>query len=148
MARFLLMLFACLLAVPLTACETAVDRCAKAAKPTECVKVAEAGGDIDDYLLYGMAGYMLSSSLNGGQRQTVIVPDPSYRGYRRPIPSYQASRDYVRSQIVTTTTTKQSPFGGTRSTTTVTRYQPMRTSFGSTGFSSYRSSGFSASRRR
>lgn len=122
MIRGLMMLFACLLAVPLTACESVAQQCAKAANPTECAKVADAGGNVNDYLLYGMAGYMLSSAINGGgQRQAVIVPDPGYRGYRRPIPSYQASRDYVSKRTVTTTTTKRSLFGGTKTTTTTTR---------------------------
>lgn len=127
--KHILALTACLLAIPLAACENAADRCAKAANPVECIKVADAGGSMTDYLTYGMAGYMLSSAINGsGQRQAVIVPDPGYRGYRRPIPSYQASRSYVRSRTVTT----------------VTRYSPSRTSFGS---SVYRSSGFSSRRR-
>lgn len=141
MVRTLLMLLACLLCVPLAACEDAVTRCAQAANPKECVQVANAGGDVTDYLAYGMAGYMLSSAINGsGQRQTVIMADPHYRGYRRPIPSYQASREYVRSRTVTTTTTSK----GYRSTTSVTRYQPSRSSY----VSSYRSSSFSSSRRR
>ncbi|MBG6116778.1 uncharacterized protein YgiB involved in biofilm formation [Sphingobium sp. JAI105] len=135
MVRYLLMLLACLLCIPLAACETAAQRCAQAANPAECIKVADAGGDVNDYLLYGMAGYMLSSAMNGGQRQTVIVPDPHYRGYRRPIPSYQASRDYVRSRTVTTTTTKRGLFGGTKTTTSTARY-------------SYRPSSFRSSFRR
>lgn len=134
MKRGLLMLVACLLAIPLAACESVAGQCAKAANPAECVKVADAGGDVNDYLLYGMAGYMLSSAINGGQRQTVILPDPSYHGYRRPIPSYQASREYMRSKTVTTTTTKRGLFGGSKTTTTVTRYRPSRSSFGSSGF--------------
>lgn len=138
MLRGFLMAMACLLAIPLTACESVAEQCAKAANPTECVKVADAGGDVNDYLLYGMAGYMLSSAMNGGQRQPVIVPDPSYHGYRRPIPSYQASREHMRSKTVTTTTTKRGLFGGSKTTTTVTRYRPFRSSFRSSGFSSRR----------
>lgn len=136
MIRGLMMLFACLLAVPLTACESVAQQCAKAANPTECAKVADAGGNVNDYLLYGMAGYMLSSAINGGgQRQAVIVPDPGYRGYRRPIPSYQASRDYVSKRTVTTTTTKRSLFGGTKTTTARTSWS--RPSYRSS-FRSYR----------
>lgn len=138
MVRYLLMFAACLLAIPLAACESVADQCAKAANPAECAKVAEAGGDVSDYLVAGMAGYMLSSAINGsGQRQAVIVPDPSYRGYRRPIPSYQASRDYVRSRTVTTTTTKRGLLGGTKTTVSTSRYSYRP---------SYRSS--SSSRRR
>lgn len=51
MVRCLMPMLACVLAIPLTACETVADRCAKAANPAECVKVADAGGDINDYLL-------------------------------------------------------------------------------------------------
>ncbi|PZU13804.1 MAG: hypothetical protein DI606_04360 [Sphingobium sp.] len=138
MTRGLLMLAACLLAIPLAACESVAEQCAKAANHAECVKVADAGGDVNDYLLYGMAGYMLSSAMTGGQRQTVIVPDPSYHGYRRPIPSYQASREYMRSKTVTTTTTKGGLFGGSKTTTTVTRYRPFRSSSGSSSFRSRR----------
>ena len=96
------------------------ERCAQSAKPAECLQVADAGGDVGDYLLYGMAGYMLSSALNGnGQRQTVIVQDPSYHGYRRPIPSYVAPRPLAqRSKVTTTTTTtKRGLFGGSKTTT-------------------------------
>lgn len=138
MKRVLLLLVACLLAVPLAACESVADQCAKAANPAECVKVANAGGNVNDYLLYGMAGYMLSTAMNGGQRQTVIVPDPGYQGHRRPIPSYQASRDYMRSRTVTTTTTKRSLFGGSKTTTTVAHYRPFRSSLGSSSFRSRR----------
>lgn len=145
MIRYLMIFAACLMAMPLAACESAAEKCAKAANPAECSKVASAGGNVDDYLLYGMAGYMLSSAINGGQRQTVIMPDPNYRGYRRPIPSYQASRDYVRSRTVTITSTKRSLFGGSTSTTTTTRYRPVRSSFGS---SSFRSSGYRSFRSR
>ncbi|MDX3908889.1 MAG: DUF1190 domain-containing protein [Sphingobium sp.] len=140
MFRYYLMLGLLACSSMLGACQSVQDQCARASNPAECVKVAAAGGDVNDYLLYGMAGYMLSSALNGGQRQTVIVQDPHYRGYRRPIASYAASRDYVRQRTVTTTT-RRSPFGQSTSTTTVSRstYRP----------SSYRSSSssFRSSRR-
>lgn len=126
---------------------TPQEQCASAKNPTECLQVSQAGGDVSDYLLYGMAGYMLSNALNGsGQRQPVIVQDPNYHGYRRPIPSYQASRDYVRKSTTVTTTTKRSIFGGTKTSTTTTSYRasPSRSSWGSSA-SSYRSS-YSSSR--
>ena len=101
--------------------QSAAERCMEASNPKECFQVAEAGGDINDYLLYGMAGYMISSAINGaGKRQPVIIADPHYRGYRRPIPSYQASRNYVRKSTVTKTTTKRSWLGGTKTTTKTT----------------------------
>lgn len=110
--------------VPLAACgPTAAERCASAKNVTECMGVANAGGDVGDYLTYGMAGYMLSSMVNGsGQRQQVIVADPSYRGYRRPISSYQDSVSRMRRSTVTTTTTKRGVFGGTKTTTRTTSW--------------------------
>lgn len=117
----------------LAACGPSVKKqCAQAKNPTECAQVASAGGDVSDYLVYGMAGYMLSSAINGsGQRQSVIVADPSYHGYRRPIPSYQSSRDHVRRSTTTTTTTKRGMFGGTKTTTRTTSWtsRPSRSSF-------------------
>ena len=128
----------------LTACAPSVaDRCAEAKNPVECAQVAQAGGNVSDYLLYGMAGYMLSSAINGaGQRQPVIVADPHYHGYRRPIASYQASRDHVRRTVTSTTTVKRGIFGGTK---TVTRTTSV-TSRPSFSRSTYRSS-FSSRRR-
>lgn len=107
------------------------DQCAKASNPAECAQVAQAGGDVNDYLLYGMAGYMLSSAINGaGQRQPVIIADPNYHGYRRPIPSYAHSRDFVRRSTTTVTTTKRGVFG-TRTTTRTSTFssRPYRSSF-------------------
>ena len=128
----------------LTACGPSIaDRCAEARNPAECAQVAKAGGNVSDYLLYGMAGYMLSSAINGsGKPRPLIVADPHYPGYRRPIPSYQASRDYVRRSVTTTTTTKRGIFGGTR---TVTRTTSV-TSRPGFSRSTYRSS-FSSRRR-
>lgn len=112
---------ACLAAASLSlaACDPSPrEQCAQAKDPAQCLQVASAGGSVSDYLTYGMAGYMLSSAINGsGQRQSVIVADPSYHGVRRPIASYQGSRDYVRQQTVTTTSTKRGLLGGTKTTT-------------------------------
>lgn len=131
-----------------TACgQGAADRCMEAANPKECYQVSQAGGNVSDYLLYGMAGYMLSSAINGsGARQPVIVPNPNYHGYRRPIPSYQASRDYVRKSTVTTTKTKRSWLGGTKTTTKTTTSWSRPSSSRSSWRSS--SSSRSSSRRR
>ena len=124
--RTLIGLFAlCLSLLPLAACgPSSAERCRAASDPTECMQVAGAGGDVSDYLTYGMAGYMLSSAINGaGQRQQVIVADPAWHGARRAIPSYQASRERVRrSTVTTTTTTKRNLFGGTTTKTSVSRY--------------------------
>jgi hypothetical protein len=129
MKKTILLSLAALAAIPLAACSTVEERCASAKDPGECVKVANAGGDINDYLLYGMAGYMLAN--RGGQQ--VIVQNPSYHGPYRTIPSYASSASRMASKTVTTTT-KKSLFGGTKTSTTTT--------YRSSGFggSSYRSS--------
>lgn len=79
------------------------DRCLDAPNPTECRQWRDAGGDVDDYLMYGMAGYMLGSAMSGGRRVIVIKQDPHYRGtrhsLRRPIPSAsQQVSSYERRQ--------------------------------------------------
>ena len=105
MMRSLKFLLVGSLSLVATACGAApVDECLKAKNVLECRQVVEAGGKADDYLLYGMAGYMLGTVMNGGQRQTIIMADPSYHGARRPIASYQPAAA-VRKQTVTTTTT-------------------------------------------
>jgi len=141
--RFLMIPLLCVTAL-LSACGPSVaERCAQAKNPAECAQVASAGGDINDYLLYGMAGYMLSSAINGsGQRQSVIVADPNYHGYRRPIASYAASREHVRRATTTTVTTKRGLFGRTSTTVRTTSY----TSRPSFSRSSYRSSSFRSRR--
>ncbi|WP_267397749.1 MULTISPECIES: hypothetical protein [unclassified Sphingomonas] len=148
MFRRLFLIAACALSLPaIAACGPSPQtRCAEAAKPAECLQVAQAGGDVSDYLTYGMAGYMLSSAINGGgQRQSVIVADPSYHGSRWPIAGYQASPAHVHRGTVTTVSTKRGLFGGTTTTT--------RTSSWSSGSrsspyrSSYRTSSFSSRRR-
>jgi hypothetical protein len=128
----------------LAACGPSVqEQCAQAKNPAECAQVASAGGDVSDYLVYGMAGYMLSSAINGaGQRQPVIVADPGYHGPRRSIASYQASPSRVRRSTTVTTTTRRGPFG-TKTTTRTTSwssrpaYRP----------ASYRSTSYSSSYR-
>lgn len=144
----LMMLLPILAASLLSACgPTVAERCTQAKNPVECQQVASAGGDVQDYLLYGMAGYMLSSAINGsGQRQPVIVADPHYQGHRRVIPSYSASAERVRRSTVTTTTTKRGLFGRTKTVTRTTSYVS-RPSYRSTSYSS-RSSYSSSFRSR
>jgi hypothetical protein len=139
-------------AAMLSACsQQQVDECLQAANPIECAQVREAGGDVSDYLLYGMAGYMLGSAMSGGSKRPVIIQDPNYRGYRRPIASYSNSYRYVTSpsykpysqrvKVTTTTTkTKKSVFGGTKTKTTT---RTTTSSYRSSGSSSFRSSGSS-----
>lgn len=126
-------------AASLSACgPTVQERCASAKDPAECVKVADAGGDVNDYLLYGMAGYMLGS-MNG---RTVIVQDPAYRGYRRPVPSY--ARSYTRAVESKTSSWKQPAQSSYRTTTTVRYSSPSSSAFRSSysSSSSFRSGGF------
>ncbi len=116
------------------------DRCATAAKPDECRHVRSAGGDVNDYLLYGMAGYMLANAVNGsGQRQPVLVPDPDYRGQRRAIASYRASPGFVRRSTTITTTTAR-PANVTSPGRTVTRSVTRSSAMPRYSAPSYRSS--------
>jgi len=122
MMRILLMLGLWLTGLAATACSAApVDQCLKAQNPAECKQVVSAGGNASDYLMYGMAGYMLGQVTNGGQRQTVIMADPSYRGYRQPIASYDPSKVPLGQRMHSFTTTRTSRSGDTVTTTTRTR---------------------------
>lgn len=58
------------------------DECWNAKDPQECRQYVNAGGDSNNYLLYGMAGYMLGRMGNG---QTYLQPAPGYSGYRPPV---------------------------------------------------------------
>lgn len=60
------------------------DPCLESENPAECRKWADAGGDVNDYLLYGMMGYMIGSSMSGGSKHTYIYRDPGYRGAINP----------------------------------------------------------------
>lgn len=131
------------------------DQCAQAGNPQECAQVRDAGGNVSDYLMYGLAGYMLARVMTPSGPQYAIQPDPSYTGYRRPIASYTNSRAYVsrpgfrtyssinrinvssipRTRITTSTVTTKSGMFGRKTTTTTTT---TRSSYG--GSSSYRPS--------
>ncbi|MFC0683076.1 hypothetical protein [Novosphingobium clariflavum] len=79
------------LTVPLAACDT--DRCQTASNPAECRQWSDAGGDIDDYLIGGMAGYAIGRITSGGQQQTYLYRDPGYHGTYRPMHSPIGGRD-------------------------------------------------------
>ncbi|MGW8136837.1 hypothetical protein ACWGNZ_14655 [Sphingomonas zeae] len=117
------LLLAALVAVPLTACgPTAQERCAGAKDQVTCMTVASSGGDVQDYLVGGLAGAALASQLSGGAGRSTVVhhvatPMPSY-DYRR-----AAYRAPVRTKTVTTTT-RRSLFGGGSVTRTTTSYRP------------------------
>lgn len=81
-------LIAVLACIGLAACQAesnnwsaASDPCAGADNPIECRNWADAGGDVNDYLLYGMVGYMIGSSTSGDR---YIYRDPGYRGTYHP----------------------------------------------------------------
>lgn len=68
-----------MLALLLAGCAPSVaERCAGAKDPKECATYANAGGDVNDYLLYGMVGYMIGRGSGG---QTYLYRDPGYRGH-------------------------------------------------------------------
>ena len=122
------LLFAVMVLTALYACSPPASKlCMKAGNPVECMQVVQAGGDADDYLRYGMMGYMLMPSTGG---TPTIAPDPRYRGWRRAVPSYQAA---VRRSSATALPGVRPGYSGYRSV-----------GFGGSGF---RSSGFRAGRR-
>lgn len=57
------------------------DECSNAPNPTECREWSNAGGNVNDYLLYGMVGYMIGRNSTG---DTYIYRDPGYRGSYHP----------------------------------------------------------------
>jgi len=80
----------------LTACGPQMgggDQCAAATNPAECRQYSNAGGDVSQYLLYGMAGYMIGRM---GSGQTYLQPTPNYSGYRPPV-----RHDYYRQNYRT-----------------------------------------------
>lgn len=81
----------------LSAC--AADPCRNAANPGECRAWGDAGGDIEDYLIGGMAGYMLAN--RGGS--TVIVRDERYLGpprtLRPALPSERRQINALRAKV-------------------------------------------------
>lgn len=82
----------------LPAC-SANDPCAQASNPAECRQWTDAGGDINDYLVGGMVGYMLAN--RGGQQ--VIVQNPNYQGsyrqLRRPLLSESAQVRQLKAKV-------------------------------------------------
>lgn len=88
-----------LAAVMLSGCTTDADRCAQASNPAECIKWADAGGDIEDYLVGGLAGYALASVTQGGRQQTVIVQNHSYHGPQRHLRRPLVSKDVQLARL-------------------------------------------------
>lgn len=69
------------------------DECATSENPAECRKWVGAGGDVNDYLVGGMAGFLIGRHMAGGQQQSYIYRDPGYHGAYRPMRSPIGSRD-------------------------------------------------------
>ena len=69
------------------------DKCATASDPSECRQWVGAGGDINDYLVGGMAGFLIGRHMSGGQQQSYIYRDPGYHGAYRPMRSPIGSSD-------------------------------------------------------
>lgn len=87
-----LVLIAAVASLALAGC-TSPDPCLEAEDVAECQAWSDAGGDVSDYLLYGMAGYMIGSSMSGGSKQTYIYRDPSYRGTYRTLRTPIGTKD-------------------------------------------------------
>ncbi len=74
----------------LTACSSNdYNRCETSNNPMECNSWVDAGGDIDDYLVGGMVGYMLAN--RGGYNY--VVRDPYYNGPSRKLHRQLYSQD-------------------------------------------------------
>lgn len=113
-----------LLAVPalaLAACGPSVqEQCAGAKDVVTCETVARSGGDVQDYLVGGLAGAAIASAMTRpAAHPTVIHHAPAY-GYR---PSYRSIRQTAPTKTVTTTT-RRGVFGSRSVTRTTTSYRP------------------------
>jgi len=83
----------------LAACSSQTDQCTDAENPAECRQWTQAGGDVNDYLLYGMIGYAIGSMGSGSDRTTYIYRDPGYSGtYPRTRGTYARTQDQARVQ--------------------------------------------------
>ena len=73
------------------------DQCMRAANPRECMQVRDAGGNVSDYLMYGLAGYMLASYTTPYGPRYYMRTNPYYHGPVHIIQSYNGSYAYVHS---------------------------------------------------
>lgn len=117
-------LFVSFLAVPalaLAACGPSVqEQCSGAKDVVTCAAVARSGGNVQDYLVGGLAGGAIASAMTRPAAQpTVIHYAPAY-GYR---PSYRSYRQPAPTKTVTTTT-RRGLFGSRSVTRTTTSYRP------------------------
>lgn len=140
-------LIALAMAASLTLTACAEDKCASASNPAECRAWTDAGGDIDDYLMGGMIGYMLAN--RGGQ--PVIVRDPgyhgSYRPLRRPLPPASVQVQRLKAKVERQRVElKRQQAANARKSAELKAYRTSGSSRSSWG-SSYRSSSFRSGRR-
>lgn len=146
-------LAAAVAALSLSACTSDAERCQQSSNPGECMKWADAGGDVSDYLVGGMAGYMLANVMQGGRQQTVIVQNPGYHGPYRSLRTPLLSRDRQIAKLQAKVASQKAELGRQqaanaskkaymRSTGSWGSYKSStRSSWGSSSRSSFRSSG-------
>lgn len=140
-------LIALAMAASLTLTACAEDKCASASNPAECRAWTDAGGDIDDYLMGGMIGYMLAN--RGGQ--PVIVRDPgyhgSYRPLRRPLPPASVQVQRLKAKVERQRAELRRQQAANAAKKTELRAWRSSSSSSSRSSSSFRSSSFRGGRR-
>ena len=145
-----------------------IDQCLQAQNQQECAQVRDAGGDVSQYLIGGLGGYMLAKMMTPSGPRYYMQPNPNYHGTFQRIPSYDRSYGYVRRpgyrpysvvhktvinnyptrRVVTTTKTRNSVFGGgTRTVTKTVTYRKPASSWGSSSYRKPSSSWGSSSSR-
>ena len=97
-----------------------VDPCMQANNPRECAEVRNAGGSVNDYLMYGLAGYTFARIMTPYGYRNAIVPDPYYHGSFHHNDSYYRSRTYVTSPTYRTTGAPLNTYTTRRVVTTTT----------------------------
>lgn len=121
MKRFSIFSLVAVASLAVAACGPSVqEQCAGAKDPVTCTAVARSGGNVQDYLVGGLAGAAIASAMTRPAAQpTVIHHAPAY-GYR---PSYRTIRQTAPTKTVTTTT-RRGLFGSRSVTRTTTSYRP------------------------
>jgi hypothetical protein len=66
-----------------------MDPCDSSRNPLECRGYRDAGGNVNDYLQYGLMGMMTQRSYYNGQQQVIYVRDPGYHGSWQPSGHFQ-----------------------------------------------------------
>lgn len=123
------------------------DQCLKASNPNECRAWTDAGGDVNDYLIGGMMGYMLASHMVGGQRVTYIERNPSYHGPTRHLRSQIISKDRQIARLQTKVANQKAELrrmnaakaNAAKQSSSSYRYKPSAGSYRPSSFRSFRS---------